>query len=207
MFWFAERLLGPMLAVARDSRNFEYMGRLHDLEDQFAANRAGVPRAFCRSCGRPHWQNIMPPVPLAGSGWLCTKWPQQLEWLIAVRYAISRDVRVFPSIVTRRQRMRARSVMEASSSKQIIRGASSLVWGLGYRDRVFAPRWHRRAPTLTNRLTVQVSPQASPLPGQRQALLRRQRSCADEPLAHARRSSGGSIGLSQWQNLRGNRNH
>jgi hypothetical protein len=26
-----------MLAVARDSRNFEYMGRIHDLEDQLAA--------------------------------------------------------------------------------------------------------------------------------------------------------------------------
>ena len=37
LYWFADRMLGPMLAVAEYSHNYEYVGRLHNLEDQLGS--------------------------------------------------------------------------------------------------------------------------------------------------------------------------
>ena len=156
LFWFAEALLGPMLTAAYDSNNYEYVGRLHDLEDQLAAVKAGVPNAFAD--GLPiHWQDVM----------ARTKWLAQdgcllnghnnfngivlFDTPLAGTFEFSVDCYQGPS--EEGQVGYGGVVFEANRA-----GTNSIVWGLGYRDRISRPL----QPTCAgdyNRLTVQVSPQ------------------------------------------------
>jgi hypothetical protein len=155
LHWFTERLLGPMLAVARDSRNFEYMGRLHDLEDQLAAKRAGVPQAFADAAPL-RWYNIMPQ-----SHWLAqdgcvlnghNNWNGFLLFDTPLAGTFEFSVDAYQGPADAGQIGYVGVVFEANHP-----GANSIAWGLGYRDRISRPLTPTRTDAF-NRLTVQVSP-------------------------------------------------
>lgn len=155
MFWFVDRLMGPMLTAGHDSRNYEYLGRLSDLEDQLTASRAGESQAFANAWPA-RWQSIMPYSHwLAQDGCVMNRhnvWNgfMLFDTPLAGTFEFSVDCYQGPEVAG--QVGYGGVVFEANHS-----GPNSIVWGLGYRDRIS----QRLAPTRAesyNSVTVQVSP-------------------------------------------------